>query len=271
MAAEKDPVGSECVDAPRLRARRVTTVGSPTRLVLFKRIELLALLVTIPAFYWSLLSLYSVAATLLYGLAAIVCTVVWWQEHRPLDATPAPRTARRLSLGPALAIGLLASAVLPSGEATAVVAVRLGVAGMVLLRAAESLRPWFWRTELPRYLALAIGVFALCGLGFWWLEPQVHDFGDALWLAFTTAATVGYGDVVPTTPASKIFAVFVVLLGVAVLSLVTAAIAASWVQTEERRIEQELLRDLHAQLGSIRGELESMRKALDRAGRENQV
>lgn len=40
-------------------------------------------------------------------------------------------------------------------------------------------------------------------------------------------------------PAAKIFAVFVVLMGFGVLSLVTASIAAMWVHTEERRIEHE--------------------------------
>ena len=85
-------------------------------------------------------------------------------------------------------------------------------------------------------------------------------FGDGLWLAFTTAATVGYGDIVPSTPAAKIFAVFVVLLGLAVLSAVTASIAALWVQTEERRIEHEVLRDLHRELRVIRDELTALRR-----------
>ena len=108
-------------------------------------------------------------------------------------------------------------------------------------------------------LTLAIGILGLCGLGFWLLEPRAQTFGDGLWLAFTTAATVGYGDIVPSTPAAKIFAVFVVLMGFAVLSTVTASIAAMWVQSEERRIEREILRDLHLQLKSIRDELTLLR------------
>ena len=54
--------------------------------------------------------------------------------------------------------------------------------------------------------------------------------------------------------------VFVVLMGFAVLSLVTAAIAAMWVQTEERRIEAELLRDLHLQLAEIKQQLRQMNR-----------
>jgi hypothetical protein len=41
------------------------------------------------------------------------------------------------------------------------------------------------------------------------------------------------------------------------LSLVTASVAATWVQTEERRVEHEILRDLRA----IRDELATLRSA----------
>ncbi|MDG0831842.1 two pore domain potassium channel family protein [Pelomonas saccharophila] len=123
-----------------------------------------------------------------------------------------------------------------------------------------SLRPWITRGGLAYLLILALAVLCFCGVGFWVLEPSVKSLGDGLWLAFTTAATVGYGDVVPTTPAAKIFAVFVVLLGYAVLSLVTAAIAAMWVETAERRIEHEILRDLHRQVRALREEIAAMRR-----------
>lgn len=93
-------------------------------------------------------------------------------------------------------------------------------------------------------VALALAILGLGGLGFWWLDPEIHTLSDGLWLAFTTAATVGYGDVVPSTPASRVFAVIVVLIGLAVLSLVTASVAAMFVESEERQMEQELMKEL---------------------------
>ena len=42
-------------------------------------------------------------------------------------------------------------------------------------------------------LLSAAMTLGLCGVGFWWLEPRAESLGDGLWLAFTTAATVGYG------------------------------------------------------------------------------
>ena len=125
------------------------------------------------------------------------------------------------------------------------------------------MRRSFARGSVPHLLMLAAATLVLCGVGFWWLEPRALSLEDGMWLAFTTAATVGYGDIVPTTSASKIFSVFVVLLGFGVLSLVTAAIAASWVETDERRIEREILHDLHKQLRSVRSEMALLRAALD--------
>ena len=93
-------------------------------------------------------------------------------------------------------------------------------------------------------------------MGFWILDPGVDTLADGLWLAFTTAATVGYGDVVPSTPASRGFAVVVVLLGLAVLSLATASLAAIFVEKdvaeEEDLLAQDLLREIHLLREDIR-------------------
>jgi voltage-gated potassium channel len=110
------------------------------------------------------------------------------------------------------------------------------------------------RRGLMYSLLLCLMILGLGGVGFWILEPQANSLTDGLWLAFTTAATVGYGDIVPSTHASRAFSVLVVLLGLAVLSLVTASVAAMFVETEERQIE----RDLMHEIGALRAELRSL-------------
>jgi voltage-gated potassium channel len=110
-------------------------------------------------------------------------------------------------------------------------------------------------------LLLCLTILGLGGVGFWLLEPRVMSLGDGLWLAFTTAATVGYGDIVPSTHASRTFSVIVVLLGLAVLSLVTASLAAMFVETEERQIEHDLMREiaaLRAEVRSLHAELREL-------------
>lgn len=123
----------------------------------------------------------------------------------------------------------------------------------------------FSRRGLVYSLVLCVSILGIGGVGFWILEPRAHTLADGLWLAFTTAATVGYGDIVPTTHASRAFSVVVVLLGLAVLSLVTASVAAMFVEREERQIERDLLNEI----GELRAEIRSLRDEV-RATRTHQ-
>jgi voltage-gated potassium channel len=119
------------------------------------------------------------------------------------------------------------------------------------------------RQGLMYSVVLALLILGLGGVGFWLLEPRVLSLADGLWLAFTTAATVGYGDLVPSTHASRAFSVLVVLLGLAVLSLVTASLAAVFVEreveAEEEKIEHRLMREVQA----MRAELSELRRTLE--------
>lgn len=118
-------------------------------------------------------------------------------------------------------------------------------------------------------LILCMVILLLGGIGFWLLDPEVNTFADGLWLAFTTAATVGYGDMVPSTHASRTFAVIVVMLGLAVLSLTTASLSAIFVEkdveeAEIRPIEHELLREikhLREEVQALRQEFQSERSS----------
>ena len=124
-------------------------------------------------------------------------------------------------------------------------------------RSRSPLWPILRQLALP--LAIAAALLLGCGVVYWWIEPRTPTFSDGLWLAFVTASTIGYGDLVPTTHASRAFSVFVVLLGFAVLSLVTAAIAAIFVDSQERRMEREILHDLHRQVRALHEEMERLR------------
>lgn len=211
---------------------------------------LCSLVATIPAFYLELLSgSGSPAAAATYLIAALVVVLA---ERRHHGQTPRlRRLLARLLIG-----GLLISALLPpSSTSTPALVLRSLTAALTLMHMVWCLRHLLARDSLPAMLGTALGVLLLCGAGFWWLEPLTPTLADGLWLAFTTAATVGYGDVVPSTPASKIFSVFVVLLGFGILSLVTASIAAMWVETTERQVERDILQDLHAEIGRLRTEL----------------
>jgi voltage-gated potassium channel len=151
----------------------------------------------------------------------------------------------------------------PSASSNIALAARLVVAMMALMRMVWTLKALVTRGGIAYLLMMAMTVLVFCGIGFWALEPSVHNLGEGLWLAFTTAATVGYGDMVPSTPASKIFSFFVVLLGYAVLSLVTAAIAAFWVESSEREMEADILREMRAEMRVLREEVQALRDELE--------
>jgi voltage-gated potassium channel len=131
------------------------------------------------------------------------------------------------------------------------------------------MRKWkrHWRPGARRGLAYSLGLCLLLisggGLGFWLLEPRARTLSDGMWLAFTTAATVGYGDIVPSTHGSRLFAAVVVLVGLAVLSLVTASVAAIFVGTEERQIERDLLKEIAQLRAEVRSLSEHVRGPVD--------
>ncbi|WP_396270277.1 potassium channel family protein [Ideonella sp.] len=220
---------------------------------------MLALLATVPAFYVDLLpARWSGVDVAVYGMAALVLAgallhVSLRSAHPWLHVFANPTEL-------VLIVGLVLAALLPPSHAsTEALGLRLLVAFISLARMVWSVQHLISRGSVTYLLLVAVVVLAGCGLGYWWIDPSIHSFGEGIWLAFTTAATVGYGDVVPTTPAAKVFSVFVVLLGYGVLTLVTAAIATRWVETEERRIEHDILRDLHRELGKVNGELSQLR------------
>ncbi len=51
-------------------------------------------------------------------------------------------------------------------------------------------------------------------------------FGDALWWAIVTLATVGYGDIVPKTTAGRLDGVMIMITGVAILGLLAGSLAS---------------------------------------------
>lgn len=58
---------------------------------------------------------------------------------------------------------------------------------------------------------------------------------DSLYFAVIAAATVGFGDLTPTTDLSKAFTIIYVLIGVGLLVMILSRIAAGMV---ERRLEE---------------------------------
>jgi voltage-gated potassium channel len=62
------------------------------------------------------------------------------------------------------------------------------------------------------------------------LNSNIKTFGDGFWWAITTVTTVGYGDRFPITTQGRVLAVGLMLLGISLLGVISATIAATFVK-----------------------------------------
>lgn len=218
-----------------------------------------ALTLSIPAFYLVLTGvepIYRNAGHWLYGVVAVMLGVdllIRRKRNQP------GMEGDMLAVDFFILLGALASVwptALPWSGAEWLL--RLIYCGIIFIRLSTLLIKYVAPHRLLQICILATLVLAIAGAGFFWLEPKVQSYADGLWLAFITGATVGYGDLVPSTPAARIFAVFIVLLGYALFSVVTARIAAFVVGEDEKRLRHELhadMRILLEEIAELRAEL----------------
>ncbi|MBZ4488434.1 potassium channel family protein [Microbacterium sp. cx-55] len=87
---------------------------------------------------------------------------------------------------------------------------------------------------------LLIWTASVTVLGFERAAPggTIRSFGDAVWWAFCTVTTVGYGDFVPVTVPGRIIAVGLMFGGVVLVGLIVATFS-SWVMERATRTHIE--------------------------------
>lgn len=226
-------------------------------------------LLAIPAFYFELavdLRLLHPAGRALYAcMAAGFAASLAWMAH--LSRHPR-RFLLRNRYDVFIAMGAAASVAWGVSTWSSLEWVlRILFVGLVAVRIAVSLREFFSPNRLLLLLATAVVLLASAGAGFYWLEPSVHSYAEGVWLAFESSATVGFGDIAPTTPASRVLAAFVVLLGYGLLSLVFASIAAIFVEQEERLLRREMHRDIK----TLQAEIAALRREVGRIGTQPHV
>lgn len=93
-------------------------------------------------------------------------------------------------------------------------------------------------------------------------SAHITNFGDAVWWAFVTISTVGYGDLTPVTVTGRFVAVGLMIAGVAMLGVVTATLASWLVSRVAVAEENDESAGLSAQLAELTDEVRSLREAL---------
>jgi voltage-gated potassium channel len=101
------------------------------------------------------------------------------------------------------------------------------------------------------------------------VDPKTfHSIWLGMWWAVETVTTVGYGDIVPDQTAGKLIAAFLMVGGLSLISVVTAAITSGFVSRAEaqRRAAGEdpvmqKLEEIAAELQGVKTELDHLRPA----------
>lgn len=94
-------------------------------------------------------------------------------------------------------------------------------------------------------------------------KDDFSSFGAASWWAVQTVTTVGYGDVVPANTEGRLIGTVVMVVGIGFLTVITASIAAAFVENARRRIEGDPGPDQTAEkLDEILARLERLEREL---------
>ena len=125
----------------------------------------------------------------------------------------------------------------------------------------------------PGYAALVIVVFWLAtAVLFGWIEHLVDSqtfpsTGVGVWWALQTVTTVGYGDVVPQQSAGRVVAVVLMLGGLSLLSVLTAAVTSVFVSRAQQQLRDhdgDSLLQLLDEITSDRGNIAELRAEISR-------
>lgn len=85
-------------------------------------------------------------------------------------------------------------------------------------------------------LSALLGVMVVLGIVIGLLEDW--PLLDAVYFAFVSGLTIGYGDLVPTRPLSRVLAIGIGLTGVLLVGLIVAIGVRALERTSERHLEE---------------------------------
>jgi voltage-gated potassium channel len=120
------------------------------------------------------------------------------------------------------------------------------------------------RRRIFPYLAAATLILALAA-GFAMTlvdEKDFPNYGLAVWWAIVTLATVGYGDVVPTTVPGRVVGSLVIILGVTFLAFLTATVTSYFVSSDQEQAKKKELEEREAADRELRELLKRLEQRL---------
>ncbi len=144
---------------------------------------------------------------------------------------------------------------------------RLARSGVALWRAGAEIRNVMRRRTVGYPMGAALTICVAIALAMPFAERGAEDasiqtVGDGLWWGAVTITTVGYGDVAPVTPLGRGLALALMLVGIASFGVVTASVAAYFVEEREADHQRQMLETLlavEARMAALEGAMERPR------------
>jgi voltage-gated potassium channel len=93
---------------------------------------------------------------------------------------------------------------------------------------------YVFRSQIPNLIAATLVIFILLVLSsslMYAIESDTDQFANitqAMWWSIVTLSTVGYGDVIPSTPLGKLLGGFIMLLGIGLVALPAAILGGKF-------------------------------------------
>jgi voltage-gated potassium channel len=98
------------------------------------------------------------------------------------------------------------------------------------------------RSRLTALFTVTVSVVLLTAFIVFLLEkdaaaPQITNFSDAVWWTLSTVTTVGYGDIVPNSPAGRVVGMVLMVIGIGIMTAFISQISATLVEGRLKKIE----------------------------------
>lgn len=87
---------------------------------------------------------------------------------------------------------------------------------------------------LNRVLTVTFVLLFISAIPICLVEPSIQTYEDALWWAFVTATTVGYGDLSPVTPIGRVIAIILMIFGIGLIGMITGSIATFFIKSQKQ-------------------------------------
>lgn len=141
----------------------------------------------------------------------------------------------------------------------------------LILNVSDTVQQILARNNLGTTLLVAFVFIIFSGIFIAGIDPAIDTLWEGIWWAWVTVTTVGYGDIVPSSVAGKLFGAVLILLGIGLFSLLTANFSAFFINKEEKisfeaedRELSKMTRRIELRLAAIEKRMDSIHRQLEK-------